>query len=77
MVNEYVTLYTKDQLQLVPQERPWGFTETAEVRLPLHFGDSFKTIPPKTRFGFVFGLVVLQERQWGFTETAEARLVLF
>lgn len=31
MVNEYVTLYTKDQLQLVPQERPWGFTETAEV----------------------------------------------
>ena len=31
MVNEYVTLYTKDQLQLVPQERPWGFTEQAEV----------------------------------------------
>lgn len=31
VVNEYVTLYTKDQLQLVPQERPWGFTEQAEV----------------------------------------------
>ena len=31
MVNEYTDLYTKDKLQLVPQERPWGFTETAEV----------------------------------------------
>mmetsp|Transcript_44539 Transcript_44539/g.137209 ORF Transcript_44539/g.137209 Transcript_44539/m.137209 type:complete len:358 (-) Transcript_44539:124-1197(-) len=31
VVNEYVSLYTKDQLQLVPQERPWGFTEEAEV----------------------------------------------
>jgi len=31
VVNEYVTLYTKDELQLVPQERPWGFTEQAEV----------------------------------------------
>jgi len=31
IVNEYVTLYTKDQLQLVPQEQPWGFTEQAEV----------------------------------------------
>eukprot|EP00965_Chrysotila_dentata_P043719 1453722-Pleurochrysis_carterae.AAC.2 len=31
VVNEYVTLYTKDQLQLVPQERPWGFTEQAEL----------------------------------------------
>ena len=27
----YTRLYTKDQLQLVPQERPWGFTEQAEV----------------------------------------------
>ena len=27
LVNEYVSLYTKDQLQLVPQEQPWGFTE--------------------------------------------------
>merc|ERR1719345_570057 len=25
MVNEYTELYTKDKLQLVPQERPWGF----------------------------------------------------
>ena len=31
MVNEYTRLYTKDQLQLVPQERPWGFTEQAEL----------------------------------------------
>ena len=31
MVNEYTRLYTKDQLQLVPQESPWGFTEKAEV----------------------------------------------
>lgn len=31
MVNEYTRLYTKDQLQLVPQERPWGFTEQAEI----------------------------------------------
>jgi len=31
MVNEYTRLYTKDQLQLVPQEQPWGFTEQAEV----------------------------------------------
>jgi len=31
MVNEYTRLYTKDQLKLVPQERPWGFTEQAEV----------------------------------------------
>mmetsp|Transcript_11380 Transcript_11380/g.19105 ORF Transcript_11380/g.19105 Transcript_11380/m.19105 type:complete len:477 (+) Transcript_11380:28-1458(+) len=31
MVNEYVTLYTKDELQLVPQEQPWGFSEQAEV----------------------------------------------
>ena len=27
----YTRLYTKDQLQLVPQERPWGFTEQAEL----------------------------------------------
>jgi ferrochelatase len=31
MVNEYTDLYTKDKLQLVPQERPWGFTEQAEL----------------------------------------------
>lgn len=31
MVNEYTRLYTKDQLKLVPQEQPWGFTEQAEV----------------------------------------------
>jgi len=31
MVNEYTDLYTKDKLQLVPQERPWGFTEQAEI----------------------------------------------
>ena len=31
MVNEYTRLYTKDQLQLVPQESPWGFTENAEL----------------------------------------------
>ena len=31
MVNEYTRLYTKDQLQLVPQESPWGFTENAEI----------------------------------------------
>lgn len=31
MVNEYTELYTKDKLQLVPQERPWGFTEQAEI----------------------------------------------
>ena len=31
MVNEYTELYTKDKLQLVPQERPWGFTEQAEL----------------------------------------------
>jgi len=31
MVNEYTRLYTKDQLQLVPQEQPWGFTEQAEI----------------------------------------------
>jgi ferrochelatase len=31
MVNEYTRLYTKDQLKLVPQERPWGFTEQAEL----------------------------------------------
>jgi len=31
MVNEYTTLYAKDQLQLVPQEQPWGLTEQAEV----------------------------------------------
>ena len=31
MVNEYTRLYTKDQLQLVPQESPWGFTEDAEI----------------------------------------------
>lgn len=24
-------LYTKDQLQLVPQEQSWGFTEQAEL----------------------------------------------
>ena len=27
----YTRLYTKDQLQLVPQESPWGFTEDAEL----------------------------------------------
>jgi protoporphyrin/coproporphyrin ferrochelatase len=31
MVNEYTRLYTKDQLQLVPQEQPWGFTQEAEI----------------------------------------------
>ena len=31
MVNEYTRLYTKDQLQLVPQERVWGLTEQAEI----------------------------------------------
>ena len=31
MVNEYTRLYTKDQLKLVPQEQPWGFTEQAEL----------------------------------------------
>jgi len=31
MVNEYTSLYTKDQLQLVPQEQPWGLTEQAEL----------------------------------------------
>jgi len=31
MVNEYTDLYTKDKLQLVPQERAWGFTEQAEI----------------------------------------------
>jgi len=31
MVNEYTRLYTKDQLQLVPQEQSWGFTEQAEL----------------------------------------------
>ena len=31
LFGRYVTLYTKDELQLVPQEQPWGFTEQAEV----------------------------------------------
>ena len=31
MVNEYTRLYAKDELQLVPQEQPWGFTEQAEL----------------------------------------------
>jgi len=31
MVNEYTDLYTKDKLQLVPQERPWGFTEQVPI----------------------------------------------
>ena len=35
MVNEYTELYVKDKLQLVPQERPWGFTDQAAAAPPL------------------------------------------
>ena len=35
LVNEYVSLYTKDQLQLVPQEQPWGFTEQVSLPPPM------------------------------------------
>ena len=34
MVNEYTELYVKDKLQLVPQERPWGFTDQAAAAPP-------------------------------------------
>eukprot|EP00966_Prymnesium_polylepis_P075470 1750475-Prymnesium_polylepis.1 len=33
-VNEYTSLYTKDQLQLVPQEQPWGLTEQVSATQP-------------------------------------------
>ena len=35
MVNEYTRLYAKDELQLVPQEQPWGFTEQVPLPPPM------------------------------------------